>query len=87
MSDHQLKINEIYAYIATETDGKEGVLGGIFEGRALPFIGADLSRMESLRPYAQLVADEKGIDVKMVHFKQRVDVKTLVPNTDEGEKP
>lgn len=62
-----LKINEIYAFIATE-DGGEGIVGAKMPGTdlMLPFIGADLERVESLKK----IADALGIKYEIVYFKR-----------------
>lgn len=73
------KIEKLYAWIATEADGGEGVcamaaptLGGI-----VPLVGADRARIESYRPYAEQVRKASGFPVRMVEFSTRIDGEEL----------
>lgn len=62
------KITEIFAWICTEPDGGEGIPAVSHDGLALPLVGADRARIESLRPYAQRVAHELGLPVRLMRF-------------------
>jgi len=62
------KITEMYAWICTEPDGGEGVPAAEVNGVAMPLMGADVERAESLRPWAEFVAKQKGYPVKLVKF-------------------
>jgi len=67
------KIDELWAWICTETDGSEGVpaismnLNGV--DHMAPMIGADRDRVESYRPYVMdLVKDRPELKFKLVRF-------------------
>jgi hypothetical protein len=60
------KITEMYAWIVTETDGSEGIPAISKHGMMFPLIGADKIRIESCRPDALFVADNKPL--KLVKF-------------------
>jgi hypothetical protein len=77
-----LPIDAIYAWVATETDGSEGICSGDFEipgigKRHMPLIGADRDRIESLRPIAEYVHRATGCPVRMVRFTLREDLESL----------
>lgn len=74
-----LKIEKLYAWVATEPDGGEGVcavhipaLGGM-----VPLVGADRERIESYRPHAEQTRKASGYPVRMVEFSTRVDGEEL----------
>lgn len=75
------KIDELYAYIIADKDeNDEGVIGmRMPNGTWTPLVGADLARMESLRPVAQKTAEVTGKPVKFVKFEKRTDVETITP--------
>ena len=50
------KIAALYAWIAEERDGGEGVCSAFIGGVQMPLIGADMDRVASLRPFAQQCA-------------------------------
>ena len=77
-----LKIDGLWAWIATEDDGQEGVIGQATRIGWLPLIGADRERIESYRDIAQGIAD-LGSHVQLVQFTTRTDLGTLTPSTKE----
>lgn len=63
------KIDMLYAWIITEEDGQEGVPAmSTDDGQWMPMIGADTSRIESLRKTALEVARMKNLPIKLVKF-------------------
>jgi hypothetical protein len=65
------KIERLYAWVATEPDGGEGVCSMLLGGVQMPLIGADMARVESLAPHAALVARMSGYPVRLVEFSTR----------------
>lgn len=66
-----LKIEKLYAWVAEEPDGGEGIIAGLFPGHDdvwMPLIGADRDRIESYRNHAQAVARETGYPVRLKVF-------------------
>lgn len=61
------KIEELFAWVATETDGTDGVLGAEMQiqGRTMfvPLVGADRARIESYRGHAEAIRQMRGGDV------------------------
>jgi hypothetical protein len=71
------KITELYAWIATEPDGGEGVCAAATTEGWLPMIGADMDRMRSLRPAAELAHKVNNAPIRLVRFSTREDLEEL----------
>jgi hypothetical protein len=73
------RIDALYAWVATEPDGGEGVCGADIPalGGMVPLVGADLERMRSLRPYAELTRRASGCRVRLIGFTGRLDIEEL----------
>lgn len=72
-------IDALYAWVATEKDGGEGVCGAFIAGLGgmVPLVGADRERVDSLRPYAELTRKTTGCPVRLVRFSRREDLEAL----------
>ena len=78
--DGQLKILSMWAFIALDADGTEGLVAVELPGLGqTPLVGADLAMVAKLRPLAQRVADTKGIDIKLIHFSTRTEQEVIRP--------
>ena len=44
----------------------------------LPLVGADIARVESLRPIARSISAQTGKKIKLLHFTQREDLGDVV---------
>ena len=77
MTDKPQTIDTIYAFIATEDDGNEGITGFYYSNSWMPMVCADMSRVKSLRPIAQKIASQSGKTVKLVHFSVRTEVEII----------
>jgi hypothetical protein len=73
-----LSIDRLFAYVATDDDG-EGVAAYQIDGQWMPLVGADEERMRSLKPVAQLVADQSGKRLALVRFEARTDEDYIEP--------
>jgi hypothetical protein len=69
------KIERLYAWVATEPDGGEGVCGMTIPelGGLVPLVGADRERIESLRIYAEQIRKASGCPTRLVEFSTRID--------------
>ena len=69
------RIEEMYAFV-TEDSGPddEGVIGMNTGSRWLPMVGADMARVESLKPIAEAIAAKTGKKVKILRFSHREDL-------------
>ncbi len=69
------RIEEIYAFVAEDTGpDDEGVVAMSVGGVMMPMVGADMARVESLRPIAKNISKQTGKKVKLLHFTQREDL-------------
>lgn len=67
-----LKIDEMYAFIATDEDGQEGICAFQIEsGLWMPMVGADLKRVDSLRPIARSIVLATGRQIEVCKFTNR----------------
>lgn len=66
------KIAKLYAWVAEESDGGEGVVAHFHPNLGnMPLVGADMARIESFRPLARHVAELSGCPVRLVEFSAR----------------
>jgi hypothetical protein len=73
-------IEALYAWVATEPDGGEGVVGvgaDVGLGGVTPLVGADMDRIRSLRPFAEAARQMTGYPVRLVRFGSRDDLEIL----------
>jgi len=69
------KIQEMYAFIVEDSGpDDEGIIGIQSEEGWLPLVGADMARVESLKPIARGIGNKTGKKVKLVHFTNREDL-------------
>jgi hypothetical protein len=72
------KIKTIHAFIATEDDGTEGVIGQLMpDGVFMPFVCADAERVKLLRPFAAEIARMSNKPVKLARFSVREDLEDI----------
>ncbi len=67
----QLRIDSMFAFICLDDDGTEGIPAFMTPGGiAMPMVGADLQRVDSLRPIARQMV-EAGKKITLVKFSHR----------------
>lgn len=71
------KIERLYAWIATDESGEDGIPALATPQGTMPMIGSDKARIESLRPRAEALAREEGYPVKLVEFTRMVVLETF----------
>lgn len=73
-----LKIERIYAWIATEKDGSEGVPSmSTPDGWHHAMLGADKERVESYREQVVMLRKQLGIPIRLVCFERLVELERL----------
>lgn len=79
------KIESMYAFIAVDPeDGTEGIPAFMTpDGMAMPMVGADLERVESLRPIAEDLAARGDLTITLAHFSVREDQFVIDGSTAE----
>lgn len=74
-------IEELFAFIAEEAEGDEGVVAvPVGDNDQVPLVAADRARMEALIPTAQAIASQSGIAIKIIRLSQRTDEQVIEPN-------
>lgn len=76
--DGQLYIGTLFAFIATDADGSEGITA--FEGPdgvMYPMVGADMERVDDLKPIAQAIAKASDTPIHLVRFSKREVLETF----------
>lgn len=72
------RIEEMYAFITEDTGpDDEGIIGMNTPQGWMPFVGADMARVESLRPLVLQIAKDLGKEVKLLHFTKREELEIL----------
>jgi len=72
-------IEEIFAFLATEADGEEGVVAWHTSMGWMPLVAADKARLDLLRRFAQEAANATGRHVTLARFHLRHDTEVIVP--------
>lgn len=70
-------IDALYAWVATEPDGGEGVCSAQIGDTHYPLVGADMARIKSYRQHAELIHRMTGHPVRLVRFAHREDIEVL----------
>lgn len=67
------RITELFAWVATEADGDEGLpaVELLYEGRRMmmPLVGADITRVKSLMVHARGVREATNIPMRLCRFQ------------------
>jgi hypothetical protein len=73
-----LQITEMYAFVAVDRDGDEGIIGmRAPDGSWMPLVGADKARVESLRSIAREIARASHREVRLLRFSVREELEVL----------
>ncbi len=66
------RITEMYAFVAEDSGpDDEGVVAMSMGDLMMPLVGADMARVESLRPIAKDIGASTGQKIKLIHFTTR----------------
>lgn len=72
------RIEEMYAFVAEDSGpDDEGIIGMNTAMGWMPLVGADMKRVESLRPIARGLGRQIGKKVTLAHFTNREDLEVL----------
>jgi hypothetical protein len=75
------EIEQVFAFIATDDKGQEGVCCMMQGGLAMPLIGTDQARVDSLMPIAKEIARHVwNKQIRLVRFHQREDLQLITPS-------
>ena len=73
------KITELYAFIAEEGPEDEGIVAMTVGDMLMPMVGADMDRVESLRPIAENIARIYSQKIILAKFTIRTDLEEITP--------
>ncbi len=73
------KITELFAFIAEDGPEDEGIVAMMLGDKWIPMVGADMARMDSLRPVAEKIAGRHGQKIIIAKFTNRVHIEDIVP--------
>jgi hypothetical protein len=62
------RITEMFAFVCTDEDGDEGVIGYTDGINWFPMVGADMARVESLMPMAQTMVNTTKSPIRILRF-------------------
>lgn len=62
-------ITEMFAFVAIDEDGDEGLLGTKMGDSWYPLVGSNMARVELLKPIAKNIAKIVGEKVRLKKFK------------------
>lgn len=79
----KVRIERMYAYIVLDDDGTEGIPAVTApNGLVLPMVGADMERMNQLRPQAEKAANDLKKPVFFCCFENRREIEVIRPSTE-----
>jgi len=77
----QVRIEQMFAFIVVDDDGTEGIPAvqtmNLGYPTALPLVGADMARIDSIRHFAQKIARDMKKPVMLVKFTKREEVEII----------
>lgn len=85
MAHGQLRIEQMYAFVMVDpADNTEGVpaFADPTTGFPMPMVGADMKRVDALRPIAQQLARQGGAKVTLCRFEVRTELETYDHSED-----
>lgn len=78
MADKLLVIDRMFVFASVDDDG-EGVAAMRTPTGWMPMIGADTTRVEALRPYADSLVKVSRQPINLLEFNNRVLIETFMP--------
>jgi len=85
------RIETMYAFITEDKNPDDEGIIAMHRGTGwIPLVGADMERVESLKPIAQGIARQIGKNIKIVRFETRKEIGVIRPqggNAYEGLAP
>lgn len=72
------RIEEMFAFISEDQGPEDEGLVGMSLGQWIyPLVGADMARVESLRPHAKKIAQMTGKKIRLIRFTSREDMEEI----------
>jgi len=72
------RIKEIFAFVAEDSGPDDEGITAMQVGHTwIPMVGADMARVDSLRPLVSKIARRTGKPVKLLRFSQREELEVI----------
>ncbi len=62
--------DELFAFVAEDEDGNEGVVSAVFENNTIPLVCPGLEVVKTFVPIAAQIAKSNGINIKLYHYRR-----------------
>ncbi len=72
-----MKIERIFAFIAKDDQGNEGVCGFQSDMGWMAMVGADQAMIDKLKPMARSIAKSSGKTITICRFSIREEIETI----------
>lgn len=79
-----VKITEMFAFVMTDSNGDEGIIGEQMGGQWFPFIGVDTNNMERMIKRADFISLSIGKPYKILKFKLQETIDGTATNMGPG---
>lgn len=77
------QVVQLWAFLSVGDDGEEGLIGASTpSGAFVPFVAADLARMEAVKQMAIEIARKHAATIRLVRFNLRTDIEMITPAGD-----
>jgi len=73
----KLEIKELYAFVAIDDEGGEGIPAQMINDMFMPLIGADFKRVECLLDLARNIATLTGVKIELRKFSAMEVLQTI----------
>lgn len=73
------RIDQIYAFVAEEEPGDEGIVAMPIGDKWLPLIGSDMERVDDLKIIAKSLAKSIDKPIRLILFSERTELEVINP--------
>lgn len=82
------RIEQVWAFLATDDDGTEGIVSILRGSHWMPLIAADERRLTDLTPLVEKIVNQTGQRIELVKFRWRERIKFFDKNekTEKDER-
>lgn len=81
----KLVIEKMYAFIVKDTPEGEGLAAIFTPNGWMPLVGADIKRVNALRPAAQDLVNHTKKEITLCYFSERTEIEIIKPNGNDGK--
>lgn len=66
--------DELFAFVALDADGNEGVVMAESQGKSIPLVSSSLETVKVFVPLAAHIAQQQKINIKLYHYRRAGEV-------------